>query len=314
MPRISKTSNSQGPLAAKRQDHWSSQSRLLISLLVAGSITILELFGGILSNSLALLADAGHLATDTLSLVLALFAMRLAKTPHSPQASYGYHRAEALAALVNGATLFLIAGYILYEGYGRFLQPPEVKGPILFVVATVSLCGNLVMVSLLRKGSATSINLKAAFLHVLGDTIATVGVIIGGAVIIVYRLPIVDVVVASLIGILILSGGFKVVRDSLRIIMEQTPKEIQLTALTSEMMKVGGVKSVHDMHVWSLTSGMNMMSCHVDVDDHHRDHEVLEALERIAKDSNINHATIQIEHHEDHEGLVSVGVSLGGIY
>lgn len=280
----------------------------MVSLLMAGSITLLEVFGGILSNSLALLADAGHLATDTLSLALALFAMRLARRPHTVESSYGYHRAEALAALINGATLFLIAGYIFYEGYGRFLQPPDVNGQILLPVAVVGLAANFVMVLLLRKGSYTSINIKAAFLHVLGDTLATVGVIVGGVVIILYGRSVVDVLVASLIGILILRGGFKVVKDSLRIMMEQTPKEIQLTELTSEMMKVDGVRSVHDMHVWSLTSGMNMMSCHVDVDEHHRDHEVLEALKDVAKKSSITHTTIQIEHHEDHEGLLSIDV------
>ena len=142
----------------------------------------------------------------------------------------------------------------------------------------------------------------------LGDTLATIGVIVGGVVIILYGLSVVDVLVASLIGILILRGGFKVVKDSLRIIMEQTPKEIQLTELTSEMMKVDGVRSVHDVHVWSLTSGMNMMSCHVDFDEHHRDHEVLEALNQVAKKSNITHTTIQIEHHEDHEGLLNIDV------
>jgi cobalt-zinc-cadmium efflux system protein len=274
--------------------------------MMAASITLLEVFGGILSNSLALLADAGHLATDTLSLALALFAMRLARRPHTVESSYGFHRAEALAALINGATLFLIAGYIFYEGYGRFLHPPQVNGQILLPVAVVGLAANLLMVSLLRKGSHTSINIRAAFLHVLGDTLATIGVIVGGVVIILTGFTEVDVVVASLIGILILSSGFKVVRESLRIVLEQTPKEVRLQELTSEMTKVGGVKSVHDVHVWSLTSGMNMMSCHVDVDDHRRDHEVLEALKGVAKRYDITHTTIQIEHHEDHEGSVNV--------
>ncbi|MDV3277164.1 MAG: cation diffusion facilitator family transporter [Nitrososphaerales archaeon] len=276
--------------------------------MISGSIILLWVFGGILSNSLALLADAGHLATDALSLALALFAMRLARRPHTVESSYGYHRAEALAALINGAMLFLIAGYVFYEGYGRFLHPPGVNGQILLPVAAVGLAGNFVMVLLLRKGSDVSINIKAAFLHVLGDTFATIGVIVGGVVMVLYGLSVVDVLVASLIGILILRGAYKIVRGSLRIIMEQTPKDVRLTELTSEMMKVDGVKSVHELHVWSLTSGMNMMSCHVDVDEHHRDHEVLEALKNVAEKSNITHTTIQIEHHEDHEGFVNIGV------
>ena len=259
-----------------------------------------------MSNSLALLADAGHLATDTLSLGLALLAMRLATRPHTAQSSYGYHRAEALAALANGATLFLIAGYIFYEGYGRFLHPPQVNAQILLPVAVVGLTANLLMISLLRKGSETSINVRAAFLHVLGDTLATVGVIVGGVVIILTGFTEVDVVVASLIGILILGGGFRVVRESLRVVLEQAPKEVRLQELTSEMMKVEGVKSVHDVHVWSLTSGMNMMSCHVDVDEHRRDHEVLESLKGVAAKYGITHTTIQIEHHEDHDDSVNV--------
>ena len=287
------------------------QGKLLTSLLIAGGITLLEFSGGVLSNSLALLADAGHLATDTLSLALALMAIRLARMPHTVQSSYGYHRTEALAALVNGGTLFLIAGYIFYEGYGRFLHPPQVNGQILVPVAVAGLAANLFMISLLRKDSHASINVRAAFLHVLGDTLATIGVIVGGVLIILTGFTEVDVVVASLIGILILAGGFKVVMESLRIVMEQTPKEVRLQELTSEMMKADGVISVHDVHVWSLTSGMNMMSCHVDVDKHQRDHEVLEALQGIAKRYNITHTTIQIEHHEDHENSVSVDFKEG---
>ncbi len=308
MPRISQTTNKHRPLGTEGYGHLSPQRRLIISLLMAGSITLLEVFGGILSNSLALLADAGHLATDMLSLALALFAMRLARRPHTVESSYGYHRAEALAALVNGATLFVIAGYVFYQGYVRFLHPPEVNGQILLPVAAVGLAANFVMILLLRKGSDASINIKAAFLHVFGDTLATVGVIVGGVVIIVYGLQIVDVLVASLIGILILRGAFKIIKDSLRIVMEQTPKEVQLKELTSEMMKVDGVKSVHDVHVWALTSSMNMLSCHVDVDEHSRDHEVLQALKDVAKKSNITHTTIQIEHHEDHEGFVTIDI------
>jgi len=141
---------------------------------------------------------------------------------------------------------------------------------------------------------------------VLGDTLATVGVIVGGVVIILTGLTVVDAVVASLIGVLILGGGFRVVRESLRIVLEQAPKEVRLKELTSEMMKVDGVKSIHDVHVWSLTSGMNMMSCHVDVDEHLRDHEVLEALKEVARKYDITHTTIQIEHREDHEDSVDV--------
>jgi cobalt-zinc-cadmium efflux system protein len=288
------------------------QRRLLVSLLIAIGVTLLELFGGILSNSLALLADAGHLATDALSLSLALIAMRLAKRAHTEKSSYGYHRAEALAALVNGATLFLIAGYIFYAGYGRFVNPPQVNGQILLPVAVVGLAADLLMVSLLREGGGKSINVRAAFLHVLGDTLATIGVIVGGVVIILTGFTGIDVVVASLIGILILGGGFRVVRESLRIVLEQTPKEVRLQELTSEMMKVTGVISVHDVHVWSLTSGMNMMSCHVDVDEHSRDHEVLEALKEVAEKYDIAHTTIQIEHHEDHSRSVNVDFKKDG--
>ena len=259
-----------------------------------------------MSNSLALLADAGHLATDTLSIGLALVAMRLATRPHTAESSYGYHRAEALAALVNGAILFLIAGYVFYEGYARLLHPPQVNGQILLPIAVAGLVANLLMISFLREGSRTSINVRAAFLHVLGDTLATVAVIVGGVVIILTGLTVVDALVGSLIGILILGGGFRVVRESLRIVLEQAPKEVRLKELTSEMMKVEGVKSIHDVHVWSLTSGMNMMSCHVDVDEHQRDHEVLEALKEVAKKYDITHTTIQIEHHEDDENQVNV--------
>jgi cobalt-zinc-cadmium efflux system protein len=282
------------------------QRRLLAGVLIAGGITVLEALGGLLSNSLGLLADAGHVGTDTLSLGLALMAMRVATRPHTSESSYGYHRAEVLAALLNGTTLFVIAGYVFYEGYQRLLHPVQVSGPVLLPFALAGLAANLLSVSMLRRGAGASINLRAAYLHAMSDLLATAGVILGGVVIVLTGFTDADVLVASLIGLLILGGGFRVVRDSLRIILEQTPKEVSRSELISDMMKVEGVKSVHDLHVWSLTSGLNMMSCHVDVDEHGRDHLVLEALKVVARNHDIAHTTIQIEHHEDHEGSVSV--------
>lgn len=279
--------------------HSSLQGRLVISLSIAGIITLLELVGGVLSNSLALLADAGHVGTDALSLALAAFAMRFATRPHTATSTYGYHRAEVLATLTNGVTLFVIAGYIAYEGYGRFLTPPEVKGSLLLAVATIGLAANLVMVSILRKGSRVSINVKGAFLHVVGDTLSSVGVIVGGVAIIAAGLFIVDALVAVLISALLLRSAFVLVRDSVKIFLEQTPHGVDVTKVRDEMMKVEGVTSVRDLHVWSLTSGMNMMSCHVDVDEHHRDHKVLEALNQVARKFAITHTTIQVEHHPD---------------
>ncbi len=277
--------------------HSSLQRSLLISLSIAGIITVLEVVGGVLSNSLALLADAGHVGTDVLALALAAFAMKFATRPHTTTSTYGFHRSEVLAALINGVTLFVITGYIAYEAYGRFFSPPEVRGPLLLAVATIGLAANLVMVFILKKGSEVSINVRGAFLHVVGDTLSSVGVIVGGVAIITAGFFLADVLVAVLIAGLVLRSAFILVKDSVRILLEQTPRGVDVTKMSEEMMKVEGVKSVHELHVWSLTSGMNMMSCHANVDEHHRDHEVLEALNQVARRFNITHTTIQVEHH-----------------
>jgi cobalt-zinc-cadmium efflux system protein len=286
------------------------RNRLLVSLSIAAIITLLEVIGGILSNSLALLGDAGHVGTDALSLAIAAVAMTLATKPHTVTSTYGYHRVEVFTAMVNGTTLFLVAGYILYEGYSRILSPPRVEGSLLLVVAVIGLAANLVMMFLLRKGSMVNINIRGAFLHVLSDTLGSVGVITGGIVVITTRLFVIDAIIATLIGLLILRGGIGVVKDSIRILLEQAPKDIELVKLKEEIMKVDGVKSVHDLHVWSLTTGINIMSVHVGVDVHHRDHDVIDALSRILREKfSIAHTTIQIEHPDNDGDAVAVNIN-----
>ena len=289
------------------QTHSLLQGRLLISVSIAAVITVAEFVGGILSNSLALLGDAGHVGSDAFSLALAFFAMRLATRPHTSTSTYGYHRAEVLAALTNGVTLFLISGYIFYEAYARFLNPPEVRGPLLLTVAAIGLAANLVMVFLLRHGRAVSINVRGAFLHVVGDTLGSVAVIVGGVSVITAGLFIVDPIAAVLIAALMLRGGVSLVRESLRFLLEQVPKGVKVEDVVEEIRRVNGVKSVHDVHIWALTTDKNFLTAHVEVTEHHRGHEVRAAIDRVLREKfNITHTTVQVEIHTEARHLVKI--------
>lgn len=271
---------------------------LIITLAIVAGVMVVEIIGGLLSNSLALLGDAGHMLVDALALGLSLFALNIAKRPSTPTRTYGYHRVEIMAALVNGSILVLVSAFIFYEAYWRFLEPPAVKTPLMLLVAVIGLVANLSGIVILRRGSRGTLNVKAAFWHILGDTISSVGVITGGVIITFTGWGIVDPIIATLIGFIILWGAVRLVRDSVDILMESVPKHIQVERVVDALKSVAGVEDVHDIHVWTITSGINALSAHLLIRDQmvSRSAEVVEAVNHsLAERFNITHTTLQLE-------------------
>jgi cobalt-zinc-cadmium efflux system protein len=283
-------------------DHYSSasanQRRLLIALAITGLMTMVELVGGLLSNSLALQGDAGHMFTDTLALGLSVVALSLARRPASQTRTYGFHRAEVLAALANGTILVLICGYIFYEAYQRFVEPPEVRGGLMLAVAAVGLLANLVGILILRSAGRDNLNVRGAFLHMWGDTISSVGVIVGGVIILATGWTMVDPIISILIGLLILRGAVKLVLESSDILLEAVPKHLDVTQISNALREIEGVRDVHDVHLWTITSGIYALSCHLLIEDRmvsSSSHIVEEVNRALSQKFGIGHSTLQLE-------------------
>lgn len=275
-----------------------SSQPLKITLVIVAVITAVEVVGGILSNSLALLGDAGHMLVDGLALGLSLFAMALARRPATPSKTYGYHRAEIMAALTNGTILVLVSLFIFYEAYQRFSDPPQIRTPLMIVVAAIGLVGNLAGVLLLRRRTQRSLNVKAAFWHIVGDTISSVGVIVAGVIILVTGWYIADPIIAILIGGIILWGAVRIVRESSDILLESVPRHIKVDEVVEAIKGVPGVQDVHDIHIWTITSGLYALSAHVSIEDQtvSRSAEIMEAVnQHLAEYFDIRHTTLQLE-------------------
>lgn len=276
----------------------TNQSRLLIALSITGLMTIVELAGGLLSNSLALLGDAGHMFTDTLALGLSLFALNLARRPVSQSKTYGYYRAEILAALTNGTILILISGYIFYEAYRRFIEPPEVRGGLMLVVAAIGLVANLVGIRLLQSSSRDNLNVKGAFLHMWSDTLSSVGVIAAGIIILLTGRTIADPIISIIIGLFILRGAVGLVLESSNILLEAVPKHLDVRLISEALSKIKGVRDVHDVHLWTITSGNYALSCHLLIEDQRVSNStqiIEEANQTLSQEFGIGHSTLQIE-------------------
>lgn len=276
--------------------HAASRRRLGLVLALSWAFLAIEVAAGVLTGSLALLADAGHMLTDVAGLVLALAAMKLAERPPSPRRTYGYHRVEILAALTNGVLLLVMAGYILHEAWERFQAPQPVASLEVLLVAAVGLLVNLVAAVLLRSGSRTNLNLRGAYNEVLADAVSSVGVIVGAVVMRATGWYRVDSLVAAVIACWVLPRTFSLLREALQVLLEGTPRDVDLVALRSAMEDVPGVKRVHDLHVWTLTSGVHALSAHALLDGGAGHESVLHALrERVTHDFPISHVTVQLE-------------------
>jgi len=268
---------------------------------------IAEIVGGFLANSLALLSDAGHMVTDILAISLSIVALRFAQKPPTSSKTYGFYRLEILAAFFNGLLLLFISFYIFYEAYHRFLHPEEIKGLFMLAVAVVGLLANGVGIIILSRSAHRSLNVKSAFFHIVGDTISSVGVIIGSLIILHTGWYMVDSLISVLIGMLILRGAYALVKESIDIFLEATPKDVDVDKMLDDLRKIEGVKEVHHLHLWTITSGIYAMSAHVLIEDllTSKSALILNEAETLLHDKySIEHSTIQFESESCGDDLV----------
>jgi cobalt-zinc-cadmium efflux system protein len=279
-------------------DHVKDRSGTLKRALALTCVILgVEFAGGLFSHSLALLSDAGHVLTDVFALGLAWFAVEQAKRPADKRRSYGYHRVSILAALVNAVTLIVIVIAIAYEAVRRIANPEPVQGVVVIVSALVAIGVNTYVAVGLR-GDTKSLNLRAAMLHIVGDIAASVGVVLAGAVILLTGWLYIDPLLSLAIAVLIAFGAWRIVRETVNLLLEGTPRDVDLGAVTSEIMDTGRVTSMHDLHVWALSSEDMALSCHVVVGDcqlAEAEHVVRDLEKRLCSRFDIGHTTIQVE-------------------
>jgi cobalt-zinc-cadmium efflux system protein len=270
-------------------------------LALTAGFTVVEIIGGLLTGSLALLADAGHMLSDNLSLGLALFAAWLALRPATPNKSFGYRRAEILAALANGVTLVAVSIWVFVEAYSRLKDPTEVLGGPMLLVAALGLLVNAAGAIILYRSGGESLNVQGAMRHVFADALGSVGAIVAAAVIILTGWRYADPLISVAIGFLILGSSYKLLKDSTNILLEATPPDLDATEVGQKMASAGGIVEVHDLHIWTITSGFPALSAHVLVgrqEDCHARRRELEDL--LAREYGISHTTLQVDHIGDH--------------
>jgi cobalt-zinc-cadmium efflux system protein len=292
-------------MAAHHHGHGHDRRRastraLLAVLALTTAYTLVEIVGGLLTDSLALLADAGHMLSDNLSIVLALGAIWLARRPSTPRRSFGYRRAEILAAFVNGLALVLVGVWIVIEAVRRLDDPPDVLGGWMLLVALGGLAVNLTAAGILQRSGRETLNVEAAFRHVLADLLGSVGVIVAALLVLFTGWEAADPVVSLVIAALIVWSAWGILRDSTSILMEATPSGIDALALERSIAQMPGVTNVHDLHVWTITSGFDALSAHVLVsrgDDCHARRREIEGM--LAREFGIEHTTLQVDHAAD---------------
>ncbi|MDR6464115.1 cation diffusion facilitator family transporter [Chryseobacterium sediminis] len=269
---------------------------LLIVLCLSGTYLIAEVIGGIITNSLALLADAAHMLTDVVGLLLAFIAIKIGERKADPSRTYGYYRTEILAAVVNAVVLLGISIYVLFEAYQRFQNPPEVQSKSMLIVAGIGLIVNIVGMMILRKDSEGSLNMKGAYFEVLSDMLTSVGVMIAGVIMLTTGWYYADPLISAAIGLLIFPRTWRLLKEAINVLLEGTPKDVDIHELRTSLEKTPGVKNVHDLHVWSLTSGVNAMSAHVVKETGYSQNQLLKILtDTTVNNFKISHTTFQIE-------------------
>jgi cobalt-zinc-cadmium efflux system protein len=281
----------------------SLERRLAVALGIAAGAALLEAFGSWWSGSLALLTDAGHVGTDAAALGLSLAAVRIGKRPHTPEMSFGYHRIEVLAAFGNAVLLGGVASSLAFAVYNRLSHPQDVQGQTMFVVGVVGLAANLAMVSLLGRSARRNINIRGAFLHAYGDTLGSAGVVVGAALISVTRMDFLDTGIALLIVALIAMSTARLLRDSARIILEGSPADLRPEEIAEAIRAVPGVRSVHDLHVWTVTSGLYSLTGHISVAGDATVQQAARIVEmaegRLRERFGIAHSTLQVHSLQD---------------
>ena len=279
-------------------EHLRSAGRrsLILVLGLTATFMVAEIVGGLLSNSLALLADAAHMFTDVAAIALALFAIWFAQRPATPEKTYGYLRLEILAALVNGAALIVIALGIFYGAYRRLAEPEPVESGLMLAVAAVGLLINIIAAWLLHRSAGHNLNVRGAYLHVLGDLLGSVGAIVAALIIMATGWVLADPLISVLIGLLILVSSWKLVRESVDVLLEAVPSHIDLAEVRRAIEEIPGVEEVHDLHVWTVTSGFFAMSGHAVVrDPAHYQRVLSEIHDRMHDRFGIRHVTVQLE-------------------
>jgi cobalt-zinc-cadmium efflux system protein len=282
--------------------HVSNRRRLMAVLALTFAYMLAEAIGGFLTNSLALLSDAGHMLADVASLVLALLALWFAARPVTTKKTYGYYRMEILAALANGAALVVISLLIAYEAFQRLKSPEDVKGFQVMLIALGGLAVNTVSAFVLHSASEENLNMRGAFLHVMGDVLGSFGAIVAGLLIWRWGWMAADPLISVAMCLLIIYSSWQLIRESVNILLESTPSHINIRAVVDAMHTVTGVTDVHDLHVWTISSGMEALSAHVTIEPGVSHRAALEELqERLRAGFNIGHLTIQIESPDEDE-------------
>ena len=273
-------------------------AKLRFAVIVSAIILVAELVAGLISNSLALLSDAGHVFTDMLALSLSWFAVKQAEKPATPGMTYGYHRVGILAALVNALSLTGVSAAIFYEAEQRWHHPREVDSLLMLSVASVGLLANLVVVAWLRHDARHNLNVRAAWWHAWGDSLSSIGVIVGGVVIYFTGRLLVDPLVSMIIGAIIVGGAWGIVKDGVRILLEASPAHLDSKDVSQAISQMTGIKGVHDLHLWSIAPGINALSCHLLIDDVSISEGscIMERVNHLlAERFNIGHSTLQLE-------------------
>ncbi|MFF8378567.1 cation diffusion facilitator family transporter [Streptomyces sp. NPDC015661] len=284
------------------------RNRLRIALGITLSVMVIEIIGGLVADSLALIADAAHMATDAVGLAMALLAIHFANRPPSGNRTFGYARAEILAALANCLLLLVVGGYVLYEAIQRFIQPAETKGGLAIAFAVIGLVANVISLSLLMRGQKESLNVRGAYLEVLADALGSVTVIVASAIILATGWQYADPIASIVIGLMIVPRTLKLLRETLDVLLEAAPKGVDMAEVRAHILALPGVEDVHDLHAWTITSGMPVLSAHVVVDQDALDsvgHEkMLHALQGcLGSHFDVEHCTFQLEPvgHAEHE-------------
>ncbi|OBZ10582.1 zinc transporter ZitB [Bacillus sp. FJAT-27264] len=276
----------------------NNKKGLLIALIITSGIMFVEFFGGLFTHSLALLSDAGHMLSDIASLALSLVAMIFAAKPASSKNTYGFYRFEVMAALFNGVMLFVIAGLVIREAWQRLFEPPVVASGSMIIIAAIGLLANLVSAwVLIRKGDVKdNLNVRSAYLHVIGDALGSVGAIVAGVIMQLFSWYAADPIISVLVALLILKSAWGVLRHSFHILMEGTPAALNNDQVRQTLLQISGVADVHDLHIWTITSGLNALSCHLRIEEDRNPQEILQRAVNLIEDKyNISHTTIQIE-------------------
>jgi cobalt-zinc-cadmium efflux system protein len=276
------------------------EKRLLWATVLNFTIAVAEVIGGIVSNSLALISDALHNVGDSVAVFLAYIAHLVSKKPSNKKKTFGYKRIEILAAFINAVILIGITLFLFYEAYNRLMDPQPIKGKIMFIVAVIGLLANLVAVIILHRDKGKNINVKAAYLHIFADTLSSVAVIIGAVLIYFFELFWLDPVLTILIGIYLIRETWRILKQTIDILMQSTPQGIDLEQVSGDIRQIPSIQGVHHVHAWNLDDQSIHFECHVDLDDNYRIGEaekIYRKVELLLKEKyNITHVTIQLEY------------------